>query len=77
VSVPRSLPRGLADWLHGRSLRSRLSWSASAVVAVWVLLLAVGANVLLGSALAGQADSVLQARAEATATTLAVTGDEP
>jgi signal transduction histidine kinase len=75
VSVPRSLPRGLADWLHGRSLRSRLSWSASAVVAVWVLLLAVGANVLLGSALAGQADSVLQARAEATATTLAVTGD--
>jgi signal transduction histidine kinase len=56
-----------------RSLRGRLAWSASAVVAVWVLLLALGANVLLGSALAGQADSVLRARAEATATTLAVT----
>lgn len=60
--------------LRGRSLRSRLSWSASAVVAVWVLLLAVGANVLLGSALAGQADGVLQARAEATALTLDVAG---
>ncbi|WP_138732212.1 ATP-binding protein [Modestobacter excelsi] len=55
-----------------RSLRGRLAWSASAVVAVWVLLLAVGANVLLGSALAGEADSVLRARAEATATTLDV-----
>ncbi|MCU1604024.1 MAG: Signal transduction histidine kinase, partial [Modestobacter sp.] len=60
----------IADRLRGRSLRSRLSWSASAVVAVWVLLLAVGANLLLGSALAGQADGVLEARAEATATTL-------
>jgi signal transduction histidine kinase len=59
-------------WLSGRSLRDRLSRSASAVVAVWLLLLAVGANVLLGSALSGQADSVLQARAEATAITLQV-----
>jgi signal transduction histidine kinase len=59
-------------WPGERSLRGRLAWSASAVVAVWVLLLAVGANVLLGSALASQADSVLQARAEATAITLDV-----
>ena len=62
----------LPDWLGVRSLRGRLAWSASAVVAVWVLLLAVGANVLLSSGLASQADSVLQARAEATATTLDV-----
>jgi signal transduction histidine kinase len=60
----------LAARVRGRSLRSRLAWSASAVVALWVLLLAVGANLLLGSALAGQADSVLEARAEATAITL-------
>jgi signal transduction histidine kinase len=59
-------------WLGGRSLRDRLSWSASAVVAVWLVLLAVGANVLLSSALSGQADSVLQARAEATAITVRV-----
>jgi signal transduction histidine kinase len=58
--------------LRNRSLRGRLAWSASAVVAVWVLLLAVGANVLLGSALAGEADGVLRARAEATVTTLDV-----
>jgi signal transduction histidine kinase len=64
VSVPA--------WLGGRSLRDRLSRSASAVVAVWLVLLAVGANVLLGYALSGQADSVLQARAEATAITLHV-----
>jgi signal transduction histidine kinase len=60
------------DRFTGWSLRSRLSWSATAVVAAWVLLLAVGANVLLGSALASQADSVLQARAEAAAITLEV-----
>jgi signal transduction histidine kinase len=62
----------VAARVRSRSLRSRLSWSASAVVAVWVLLVAVGANLLLGSALAGQADSVLEARAEATAITLDV-----
>jgi len=63
----RSLAR-----LRKRSLRGQLAWSATAVVAGWVLLLAVGANLLLGSALAGQADGVLQARAEATALTLDV-----
>jgi signal transduction histidine kinase len=60
----------LPAWVGGRSLRGRLAWSASAVVAVWLLLLAVGANVLLSSGLASQADSVLQARAEAAATTV-------
>jgi signal transduction histidine kinase len=53
-----------------RSLRSRLSWSATLVVALWVALLTVGANVLLGAALARQADGVLRARAEATAATV-------
>ncbi len=57
------------------SLRSRLSWSATAVVGVWLLLLAVGANVLLGAALADQADGVLRARAQATAATVAVAAD--
>jgi signal transduction histidine kinase len=56
-------------------LRSRLSWSASLVVAIWVLLLAVGANVLLAGGLAAQADDVLQARAEATAQTIQVATD--
>jgi signal transduction histidine kinase len=58
--------------LTGRSLRGRLAWSATAVVGGWVLLLAAGANALLGWGLAGQADSVLQARAEATAITVDV-----
>ena len=53
-----------------RSLRSRLAWSATAVVALWVVVLTVGANVLLGSVLAREADSVLRARAEAAAATV-------
>ncbi len=60
---------------HTRSLRSRLSWSASAVVGIWVLLLSVGANVLLSHALADQADSVLRARAQATAATVDIRPD--
>lgn len=57
------------------SLRSRLSWSATLVVALWVLLLAIGANALLARVLAGQADGVLQARAEAVAQTVEVAAD--
>jgi signal transduction histidine kinase len=55
-----------------RSLRTRLAWSASAVVALWITVLTVGANLLLGAALAHQADTLLQARAEATAATVQV-----
>jgi signal transduction histidine kinase len=44
-------------------------------MAVWVLLVAVGANALLGAVLARQADGVLRARAEATAATLRVAPD--
>ena len=58
-----------------RSLRSRLSWSASLVVALWVLVLTVGANLLLARGLSAQADDVLQARAEATAQTVQVAPD--
>jgi signal transduction histidine kinase len=58
-----------------RSLRSRLSWSASIVVALWVVLLTVGANVLLARGLSTQADDVLRARAEATAQTVQVAPD--
>jgi signal transduction histidine kinase len=54
------------------SLRNRLSWSASLVVALWVLVVAVAGNVLLAGMLARQADGVLLARAEATAATLRV-----
>ena len=57
------------------SLRSRLSWSASLVVALWVLVVSIAANLLLSAVLARQADSVLQARAEATAATLQVASD--
>ena len=52
------------------SLRNRLAWSASAVVAIWVIVLTVGANLLLTGVLARQADDVLRVRAEATAATL-------
>jgi signal transduction histidine kinase len=57
------------------SLRSRLSWSASLVVALWVLVVSIAANLLLSAVLGRQADSVLQARAEATAATLQVASD--
>ena len=53
-----------------RSLRSRLAWSASAVVALWLIALTVGANLLLVGVLAREADGVLRARAEATAATV-------
>jgi signal transduction histidine kinase len=56
----------------GGSLRNRLSWSATLVVALWVLVVAVAGNVLLAGMLARQADGVLLARAEATAATLRI-----
>jgi signal transduction histidine kinase len=54
----------------GRSLRTRLAWSASAVVALWLIALTVGANLLLAGVLGREADGVLRARAEATAATV-------
>jgi signal transduction histidine kinase len=47
-----------------------LAWSASLVVALWVIVLTVGANLLLTGVLGRQADDVLRVRAEATAATL-------
>jgi signal transduction histidine kinase len=52
------------------SLRNRLAWSASLVVALWVIVLTVGANLLLTGVLGRQADDLLRVRAEATAATL-------
>jgi signal transduction histidine kinase len=52
------------------SLRNRLAWSASLVVALWVVVLTVGANLVLAGVLARQADDVLRIRAEATAATV-------
>jgi signal transduction histidine kinase len=52
------------------SLRNRLAWSATLVVALWVIVLTVGANLLLTGVLGRQADGVLRVRAEATAATL-------
>jgi signal transduction histidine kinase len=60
----------------GPSLRGRLAWSASAVVALWVVVVAVAANFLLATVLARQADGVLRARAEATAATVRVSGGD-
>lgn len=59
----------------GRSLRSRLAWTATTVTAAWLVALAVGAAFLLGAALSRQADGVLLARAEATAATIRVADD--
>jgi signal transduction histidine kinase len=57
----------------GPSLRRRLAWSASAVVALWVVVVAIAANFLLATVLARQADGALRARAEAAAATVRVT----
>jgi signal transduction histidine kinase len=58
-----------------RSLRSRLAWSASAVVTVWVAAFVVAGNLLLGSALTRQVDTMLDTRAAATADTVQVSPD--
>lgn len=58
-----------------RSLRSRLAWSATAVLALWVAALTIGADLLLGVALGHQADTLLAAQADAVASTVQVSGD--
>ena len=65
----------MAARLRFRSLRSRLSWSASLVVAIWVVMVSIAGNVLLGAVLAREADGVLRARAEATAATVDTAAD--
>jgi signal transduction histidine kinase len=62
----------LTERLRAGSLRNRLSWSATLVVALWVLVVAVVGNVLLAAMLAREADGVLLARAEASAATLRI-----
>jgi signal transduction histidine kinase len=54
------------------SLRGRLAWSATAVVAGWVALLTLVGNLALGTALDRQADDDVRMRAEAVAVTVRV-----
>jgi signal transduction histidine kinase len=63
---------GLTQRLRAGSLRNRLSWSATLVVGLWVLIVAVAGNVLLAGMLGRQADGVLLARAEAVSATLRI-----
>lgn len=65
--------RVLTGRMRGGSLRSRLSWSATVVVGMWVVIVAVAGNLLLAAMLAREADGVLLARAEAAAATLRIT----
>ena len=62
----------LRQRLRAGSLRNRLSWSATVVVGLWVLIVAVAGNVLLAGMLGRQADGVLLARAEAVSATLRI-----
>jgi signal transduction histidine kinase len=61
-----------AGGVEAGSLRSRLAWSASAVVAGWIALLTLAGNLALSAALDGQADDDVRVRAEAVAVTVRV-----
>ena len=68
----RRVPKGATATAAGGSLRGRLSWSATAVVAGWVALLTLVGNLALGTALDRQADDAVRVRAEAVAVTVRV-----
>lgn len=57
------------------TLRQRVALTALAVLAVWVVVLTVGVNVVLRDRLSAQADASLQARAQAAAATVEVAAD--
>lgn len=57
------------------TLRGRVAAGAVLVLALWVVVLVIGVNVVLGSRLAAQADDALRARAQAAAATVQVTAD--
>jgi signal transduction histidine kinase len=63
---------GTAGTSGAASLRGRLAWSATAVVAGWVALLTLVGNLALGTALDRQADDAVRVRAEAVAVTVRV-----
>ena len=65
----RRRPAGNVD---AGSLRSRLTWSATAVLAGWVALLTLAGNLALGAALDRQAGTNVRVRAEAVAVTVRV-----
>ena len=71
----RLVPAGLSNWFAPRSLRSRVAWWATTVVAVCVMALAIGANMLLRQGLDQQTYSVLEARAEAVGSTIQLADD--
>ncbi|CAG6391145.1 HAMP domain-containing histidine kinase [Streptomyces cocklensis] len=61
--------------LRPRTLRGRLALLALAVTAVWVTVLTVAANLVLGAQLRGQADDLLRTRSAAVAATIEARAD--
>lgn len=57
------------------TLRGRLSWSATGVVAAWMVVLAIGANLAVGALVSAQADELVRVRAEAVAQTVGLADD--
>ncbi|MEO5832545.1 MAG: HAMP domain-containing sensor histidine kinase [Nakamurella sp.] len=57
------------------TLRNRVALTALVVLALWVVVLTVGVNVVLGMRLAAQADGALRTRAQAAASTVQVGSD--
>lgn len=64
-----------ARWWRARSLRSSVAWSATLVVAAWVVVLGVVAVLVVGVALDRSADDSLRARAQAVTATVRVGAD--
>ncbi|MGW5349791.1 sensor histidine kinase [Streptomyces sp. NPDC004031] len=71
--TPRRRPSLSA--LRPRTLRGRLALLALAVTAVWVTVLTVAANLVLGAQLRGQADDLLRTRSAAVAATIEARAD--
>lgn len=62
-------------WWRARSLRSSVAWSATLVVAAWVVVLAAVAVLVVGVALDRTADDSLRARAQAVTATVRLDAD--
>ncbi len=72
---PRRPWRPSLPALRPRTLRGRLALLALAVTAVWVTVLTVAANLVLGAQLRGQADDLLRTRSAAVAATVEARAD--
>lgn len=66
---------GLRRWWRARSMRSSVAWSATLVVAAWMVVLAALAVLVVGVALDRAADESLRARAQAVTATAQVGAD--